>query len=70
MGAMKRAEWFLNNGYSAKRTSEITGIPEDLCEVMKNGRSENRAWQGLEDEGRQAGSIRKGQERFAENRGA
>lgn len=34
---MKRAEWFLHNGYSAKRTSEITGIPKDLCEVMKNG---------------------------------
>lgn len=58
---MKRARWFLNNGYSAARTAEITGVPEDVCDKMKNGWPQDPTRQGMAHEGRQARQIIEGE---------
>lgn len=58
---MKRARWYLLNGYSAARVSELLEIPLDVCEKMKNGWPQDHARQGLADEGRQARQIIEGE---------
>lgn len=58
---MKRARWYLLNGYSAARVSELLEIPIDVCEKMKNGWPQDPTGQGLENERRQARQVRQGQ---------
>lgn len=64
---MKRARWYLLNGYSAKRVSELMEIPLDVAEKMKNGWPQDQTWQGLENERRQAGQIIEGEIRKPED---
>ena len=65
---MKRARWFLNNGYSVKRTAEITSVPAEVCERIKNGWPQDSP-EGLQDQERKARQIHQGQERVAAYRG-
>ena len=69
--AWKRARWFIENGYSAARTSELTGVRRDVVEKMKNGWPQDSP-SGLQarQEDRQAGQVQQGQERIAAYRRA